>query len=568
MQKLRPYIVPGLFVFHLVVLCVMLATAAPFGNSHYSAPLDRLQNSAVWVALFSQFFLTALFAGLGPGSWALRIPSWGALAALDWFGLVSFYVVRFGPEFQFESSKSMFLFLPLGAWAGLVALLLLLRVIPYVKWRITLQPMSPTILSSQPRPDSLTRSILITVATWASVLVLLKDSLLWSEVGTNSKVENTVGGVFLSLFALLVTMPAVSLTLTRFADWMFYRRRWTIPLLASAAVGAAPFLIFGNAAPFLLPGSSFQESEIPLIVLWSLLALATQPLTTLLVIGMAGYRLSPHHFRLPAASEPVSQAAKSTTEESVGNWLTKLHRAHIAAPGAVVVFWAWIVISGVWNEHSIRTLLGNFTRSETGDISHLALNSAITDAGLAHLKKLPKLESVSFSNTNITDAKLAHLKELANLKTIDFRNTAITDAGVKELKSLTDLKKLDIGFHNNSSDQVVEQLAQLKSLTNLNRLSLSWTNVTDAGLVQLKGLTNLRELDLSFTRVTDAGLVHLKGLTKLKTLFLGGKNITDAGLVHLKEMTNLQKLTLRGTKITDAGVAELQKALPNCKIEK
>ena len=66
---------------------------------------------------------------------------------------------------------------------------------------------------------------------------------------------------------------------------------------------------------------------------------------------------------------------------------------------------------------------------------------------------------------------------------------------------------------------------------------------------------------------TDTVLVHLKGLTNLQDLNLPSQ-ITDAGLVHLKGMTGLQTLYLRGTKVTDAGVADLQKALPNCKIEK
>jgi len=44
--------------------------------------------------------------------------------------------------------------------------------------------------------------------------------------------------------------------------------------------------------------------------------------------------------------------------------------------------------------------------------------------------------------------------------------------------------------------------------------------------------------------------------------------ITDAGLVHLKDLTNLQDLELEGAKLTDSGVAELQKALPNCEINR
>ena len=44
--------------------------------------------------------------------------------------------------------------------------------------------------------------------------------------------------------------------------------------------------------------------------------------------------------------------------------------------------------------------------------------------------------------------------------------------------------------------------------------------------------------------------------------------IDRLGLVHLKGLTRLEMLTLGGTKITDAGVTDLQKALPNCEIEK
>ena len=49
---------------------------------------------------------------------------------------------------------------------------------------------------------------------------------------------------------------------------------------------------------------------------------------------------------------------------------------------------------------------------------------------------------------------------------------------------------------------------------------------------------------------------------------LRGTDGTDASLLHLKGLTQLQDLNLFGTKITAAGVADLQKALPNCKIEK
>jgi hypothetical protein len=109
-------------------------------------------------------------------------------------------------------------------------------------------------------------------------------------------------------------------------------------------------------------------------------------------------------------------------------------------------------------------------------------------------------------------------------------------------------------------------LVHLAGLTNLRKLSLYNTSVTDAGLKHLEGLTNLRELYLSGTRVTDGGLERLEGLTNLRELYLSGTRVTDAGLERLEGLSNLQWLYLEGTKVTNEGVAKLQKALPNCEI--
>jgi len=47
---------------------------------------------------------------------------------------------------------------------------------------------------------------------------------------------------------------------------------------------------------------------------------------------------------------------------------------------------------------------------------------------------------------------------------------------------------------------------------------------------------------------------------------LTGTDITDAGLVHLKGLTNLKWLFLYNTKVTDVGVAELYKTFPKLTI--
>ncbi len=86
-----------------------------------------------------------------------------------------------------------------------------------------------------------------------------------------------------------------------------------------------------------------------------------------------------------------------------------------------------------------------------------------------------------------------------------------TDATLADVGRLTRLQELYV-----SSPSVSD--AGLEHLTGLTNLSVIWlyrTQVTDAGLAHLKGLTHLSYLRLHGTRVTDAGLSHLNGLTKL-----------------------------------------------------
>jgi hypothetical protein len=122
-------------------------------------------------------------------------------------------------------------------------------------------------------------------------------------------------------------------------------------------------------------------------------------------------------------------------------------------------------------------------------------------------------------------------------------NTPATDADLKLVEGLPGLLSLCLGDLDN-------------------------TQVTDNGLDYLKGLTQLKDLSLSNTRVTDAGLKHRERLTQLQELHLGYTPITDIGLERLKGLTQLEGLDIYNTKTTDNGVRELQKALPNCHIDR
>ena len=101
MQKLRPYIIPGLFLFHLVLLCVMIFTVRGYNThvySNYFVVPDPTEFPQYTASLLSQLFLTALWVGLGSGPWPLRISGCGALAVLSWIGFrITFQVTESKP---------------------------------------------------------------------------------------------------------------------------------------------------------------------------------------------------------------------------------------------------------------------------------------------------------------------------------------------------------------------------------------------------------------------------------------------------------------------------------------
>lgn len=81
--------------------------------------------------------------------------------------------------------------------------------------------------------------------------------------------------------------------------------------------------------------------------------------------------------------------------------------------------------------------------------------------------------------------------------------------------------------------------------------------VTNADLATLEAFTQIRKLRLSHTRISDDGLMHLKGLRQLETVYFENNPITDAGLDHLRELPNLRELGLSGTKVTLDGLLRL-----------
>jgi internalin A len=172
-----------------------------------------------------------------------------------------------------------------------------------------------------------------------------------------------------------------------------------------------------------------------------------------------------------------------------------VHQAHIQRDAVAAIVRAGGVVEYDWQRSNRKSIPGG-EPSAPRWLVHL-----IGSDYFGHVT------AVWLSDTKETDAPLADVGRLTRLEEFYINSQAISDAG----------------------------LEHLTGLTNLSVLWLYRTQVTDAGLAHLKGLTHLSSLRLHGTRVTDAGLVYLKRLTNLKRLVISGTRVTDAGATELNQ---------------------------------
>ena len=171
----------------------------------------------------------------------------------------------------------------------------------------------------------------------------------------------------------------------------------------------------------------------------------------------------------------------------------------------------------------------------------------------------------------MTDAILERVSRLEQIEELDLNGSrAITDDGVRHLARLPKLRTLDLGgcAIGNAALEAIGRIASLE------RIILSWTHVTDAGVAHLAGCGALRVVDLSGTRTGDGAIAALAGLPALRH-FRSGNEVSDHGLAYFRDYPAFRTwsgdepplhlfsyhehpnlLQLRG-RFTDAGLAQL-----------
>jgi internalin A len=174
-----------------------------------------------------------------------------------------------------------------------------------------------------------------------------------------------------------------------------------------------------------------------------------------------------------------------------------------------------------------------------------------------HLQYLNQLRILAIHDLDFTGKGLNYIKDLQNLEKLEITFSEITDDSLINLRGLQQLKYLCLSGPISDAG-----LKHLEGLNQLQYLALLFCDrVTDLGLKHLENLVQLQTLDLTDTGITDTGLNSIRGLTQLQTLSLSGTKITDSGLTRLKNLSQLKELGLENTPITDVGMANLPESL-------
>lgn len=207
----------------------------------------------------------------------------------------------------------------------------------------------------------------------------------------------------------------------------------------------------------------------------------------------------------------------------------------------------------------------------------------VTDAGLAHLERMPQLEELNLSgwHSPITDRGLAVLRHLKNLRRFDMAwPQRVTDAGLAHLQDCVELERVTL-MGTRTGDGTIRALTEKPALRRL----FAGNTVTDAGLALLRHVPRFTSWSGETPEYSlmgfDAGPTYLgidgpfsagglRALEELDGLFAlnlswSGSHMHSAGLAALSALANLGFVAINGDRCDDAAFGQLG-ALPRLRM--
>lgn len=212
-------------------------------------------------------------------------------------------------------------------------------------------------------------------------------------------------------------------------------------------------------------------------------------------------------------------------------------------------------------------------------IKFLCLENVHFDEQYMKELNIPTLQLLSLKNTNISNNGLLALLKMKNLKSLDLMDCSkLTDEAICELIENSEITSLNL-----SGTSITDQALGCISKSNLVRVGLDRTNISDSGLIKLAQMKYLRQLavtqcnnvtmksikticennsnmevlDIPDLSIEGISLSFLSNCKNLKTLNLSGVPVTDSDMKMIGAMKDLSVLYLAKTQISDSALKEI-----------
>jgi hypothetical protein len=230
-----------------------------------------------------------------------------------------------------------------------------------------------------------------------------------------------------------------------------------------------------------------------------------------------------------------------------------------------------LMIGGAFTDEGMKSISGMRALKSLDLMCAPHMDPRVTDAGIAHLGRLTKLQRLGLGNVKqCTLSGLSALNDLGELRRFHVIDVRQDQKGM-DLSGMVRLEDLLISMYGRRVGQTVvfdpmidEDLRSLSKLANLRRVQLSHKGFTDRGLRYLSGLKNAEFLNLGGPGITDAGFAAFSGLPKLNWLKITGGAVTDRALKHLESAPSLARLEIKSDRaISPQAVDALKAKLPH-----
>jgi len=192
----------------------------------------------------------------------------------------------------------------------------------------------------------------------------------------------------------------------------------------------------------------------------------------------------------------------------------------------------------------------------------LLQDTAVTDTGIQVLSGFVELKEVNLYKTPITDAALASFRPLIKLQKLVLRDTRITGENAGALGDLATVVELDLS----ETAFVNEGMPEVARMPSLRKLNLWMTHIDDHGLDSLRHKNDLTSLNLdNVSGITDQSINALAQLQSLTFLHLGGTSITAGGLHQLGNLDKLETLIITRLGLKTEEVELIRQQFPAIK---